>query len=122
MKNLRMTAGLGTVLCLAAAGALLTSYAQQETPIKSGGANLYGQNCASCHGAGGEGSDSCCAMMSGPYLLSAVLRMSPKTFRDEVGHVGETNMCAGHLLDLSSAEMESIRNYLLELSKKAKAD
>jgi mono/diheme cytochrome c family protein len=122
MENLRKTAGLGPVLYLAAAGALLTSYAQQETPIKSGAAKLYRKNCASCHGAGGEGSDSCCAMMSGPNLLSAVLRMSSKAFRDEVRHVGETNMCAGHLLDLSSAEMESIRNYLLELSQKAKAD
>ena len=59
-------------------------------------------------------------MMSGPPLLPAVLRMNAKAFRDEVRHVGEINMCAGHLLDLSSADVEAIRNYLLELSKQAK--
>jgi hypothetical protein len=58
----------------------------------------------------------------GPNLLSAVLTMDAKAFRDEVRHVGEKNMCAGHLRDLSSAEVEAIRNYLLELSRKAKAD
>jgi hypothetical protein len=61
-------------------------------------------------------------MKSGPNFLSAVLRMDAKAFRDEVHHDGETNMCAGHLLDLSSAELEAIRNFLLELSRKAKAD
>jgi mono/diheme cytochrome c family protein len=122
MKNLRMTASLATILCLAAAGTLLTSYAQQDTSVQARAAKLYRQNCASCHGAGGEGSEACCAMMSGPNLHSAVLRMDAKAFRDEVRHVGETNMCAGHLLDLSSAEVEAIRNYLLELSRKAKAD
>jgi len=125
MKKLPMTAGLAAVLCLAGAGESLTSYAQQETTTKmaaekSSGAKLYRQNCASCHGAGGEGSDACCMMMSGPNLLSAVLRINAKAFRDEVRHVGETNMCAGHLLDLSSAGVEAIRNYLLELSKQAK--
>jgi mono/diheme cytochrome c family protein len=122
MKNLRITAWPATILCLAAAGTLLTSYAQQDTFVKSGAAKLYRQNCTSCHGAGGEGSEACCAMMSGPNLLSAVLRMDAKAFRDEVRHVGETNMCAGHLRDLSSAEVEAIRNYLLELSRKAKTD
>ena len=122
MKNLRITAWLATILCFAAAGTLLTSYAQQDTSVKSGAVKLYSQNCASFHGAGGEGSDACCAIMSGPNLLSAVLRMDAKAFRDEVRHVGETNMCAGHLLDLSSAEVDAIRNYLLELSRKAKAD
>ncbi len=68
------------------------------------------------------GSNACCMMMSGPNLLSAVLRMDAKAFRDEVRHVGETNMPAGHLLDLSSADVEVIRNYLLELSKQAKAN
>jgi len=29
---------------------------------------------------------------------------------------------AGHLLDLSSTDIEAIRNYLLELSKQAKAN
>src|SRR5262245_35301064 len=106
MKNLRITAWLATILCFAAAGTLLTSYAQQDTSVKSGAVKLYSQNCASCHGAGGEGSDACCAIMSGPNLLSAVLRMDAKAFRDEVRHVGETNMCAGHLLDLSSAEVD----------------
>jgi mono/diheme cytochrome c family protein len=122
MKTLRLTAWLATVLCLAGAGTVLSSYAQQESPVRSGAAKLYRQNCASCHGAGGEGSDACCAMMSGPNLVSAALRMDAKAFRDEVRYVGETNMCASHLLDLSSAEVEAIRNYLLELSKKAKAD
>ena len=115
-----LSAVLAAVLCLAGAGGLLTSYAQQETPVKSGAAKLYRQNCASCHGAAGGGSDACCAMMSGPNLLSAVLRMNAKAFLDEVRHVGETNMCAGHLLDLSSANVEAIRNYLLEVSKQAK--
>ena len=61
-------------------------------------------------------------MMLGPNLLSAVLRMDAKAFLAEVRHVGETNMCAGNLLDLSSAEVEAIRNYLLALSKQAKVD
>ena len=87
-----LSAVLAAVLCLAGAGGLLTSYAQQEIPVKSGTAKLYRQNCASCHGAGGEGSDACCAMMSGPNLLSAVLRMNAKAFLDEVRHVGETNI------------------------------
>lgn len=117
-----MTALLTAVLCLAGTGVLLSGYAQEEPPVKSGAAKLYRQNCARCHGAGGEGSDACCAMMSGPNLLSAVLRMNAKAFHDEVRYVGETNMCAGNLLDLSSAEVEAIRNYLLELSKQAKAD
>lgn len=117
-----MTAVLAAVLCVAATGELLTGYAQQETPVKSGAAKLYRQNCARCHGTGGEGSDACCAMMSGPNLLSAVLRMNAKAFHDEVRYVGETNMCAGNLLDLSSAEVEAIRNYLLELSKQTKAN
>jgi cytochrome c len=84
------------------------------------GAKLYAQYCASCQGGVGEGSDACCVMMSGPNLLSAVQRINAKAFRDEVRHVGETNMCAGHLLDLSSADVEAIRNYPLELSKQAK--
>jgi len=46
--------------------------------------------------------------------------MNPDAFRDEVRHVGETNACAGHLLDLSSADVEAIRNYLLDLSKQGK--
>ena len=61
-------------------------------------------------------------MMSGPNLLSAVLRMNAKAFLDEVRYVGKTNMCAGNLLDLSSADVEDIRNYLLEVSKRAKAN
>jgi hypothetical protein len=56
-------------------------------------------------------------MMSGPPLLPAVRRRNAEAFLAEVRHVGETNMCAGHLLDLSSAEVEAIRTYLLELSK-----
>jgi mono/diheme cytochrome c family protein len=124
MKKLSMTAVLAAAVCLAGAGALLTSYAQQETnpkmvAEKSRRAKLYMQNCASCHRAGGEGSGACCMMMSGPNLLSAV-QMNAKAFRDEVRHVGETNMCAGHLLDLSSADVEAIRIYLLELSRQAK--
>ena len=83
---------------------------------------IYRQNCVTCHGTGGEGRDVGCMMMSGPPLLSAVLTMNAKAFRDEVLHVGETNMCAGHLLDLSSTDIEAIRNYLLELSKQAKAN
>ena len=120
MNKLRITAVLAAVLCFASAGALLTNNAQQETAVKSRSAKLYRQNCTSCHGAGGEGSGACCLMMSGPNLLSDVLRMNAKAFRDEVRHVGETNMCAGHLLDLSSADVEAIRNYLLDLSKQAK--
>jgi hypothetical protein len=61
-------------------------------------------------------------MMSGPNLLSVVSKMNATAFYNEVRHVGETNMCAGHLLDLSPAEVEAIRSYLLELSRKAKAD
>ena len=127
MKKLPIRAALAAVLCLAGAGALQTSYAQPETTgkitaEKTTGAKLYIQNCASCHGAGGEGRDACCMMMSGPKLLSAVLRMNAKAFHDEVRHVGETNMCAGHLLDLSSSDVEAVRNYLLELSKQAKAN
>jgi mono/diheme cytochrome c family protein len=127
MKKLGMTVVLATVFCLAGAWALLTSYAQQAPTVKmaadkSGAGKLYRQNCARCHGAGGEGSDVCCMMMSGPNLLSAVLRMDAKAFLAEVRHVGETNMCAGNLLDLSSAEVEAIRNYLLEVSKQAKAN
>jgi mono/diheme cytochrome c family protein len=126
MEKLRMTAALPAVLCLAGAGALLTSYAQQETTAKmatekSGAAKLYSQNCVTCHGARAEGRDDC-MMMSGPPLLPAVRRMNAKAFLDEVRHVGETNMCAGHLLDLSSADVEAIRNYLLELSKQAKSN
>ena len=34
MKKLRITAALAAVLCLAGGGALLTSYAQQETTAK----------------------------------------------------------------------------------------
>jgi len=125
MKKLSNAAVLAAAVSLAGAGALSTSYAQQETNPKmvaenSQGAKLYAQYCASCHGGVGEGSDACCLMMSGPNLLSAVQRMNAKAFRDEVRHVGETNMCAGHLLDLSSADVEAIRNYLLELSKQAK--
>jgi hypothetical protein len=40
MNKRRMTAVLAAVLCLASAGALLTSYAQQETAAKSGAAKL----------------------------------------------------------------------------------
>jgi hypothetical protein len=101
---LKPKADLG--MCLAGAGALLTSYAQPEAgekvaAEKSAEAKLYSQNCASCRGASGEGRDACCMMMSGPNLLSAVLRMNAKAFHDEVRHVGETNLCAAHLLDLS---------------------
>ena len=122
MKKPRMTAVLTAVLCLAGAIALSSSYVQQETSVKSGAAKLYRQNCARCHGAGGEGSGAGCMMMSGPNLLSAVLRMNAKAFLDEVRYVGKTNMCAGNLLDLSSADVEAIRNYLLEVSKRAKAN
>jgi len=122
MNKLRITAVLAAVLCFASAGALLTSNAQQETAVKSRAAKLYRQNCTSCHGAGGEGSGAGCMMMSGPNLLSAVLRMNAKAFLDEVRYVGKTNMCAGNLLDLSSADVEAIRNYLLEVSKRAKAN
>ena len=123
MKKPRMTAVLTAVLCLAGAGVLLTSYAQQNTAVKSGAAKLYRQNCARCHGAGGEGGAAGCMMMSGPNLLSAVSRMNAKAFLDLVRYVGRTNMCAGDLLDLSSAEVEAIRNYLLEVSKQqAKAN
>jgi mono/diheme cytochrome c family protein len=120
-----MNAVLAGVLCLAGAGALLSGHAQQEPIVKmaaekSDGATLYNQNYVTCHGAHAEGRDACCQMMSGPPLLPAVLRMDPKTFRDELHHVGETNACAGHLLDLSSGDVEAIRNYLLELSKQTK--
>lgn len=115
------------LILLPIAGAFYLTMALAQGPNKntaqaqkSGAAKLYGQNCASCHGAAGEGSDACCKMMSGPILLSAVLRMNAKTFLDEVRHVGETNMCAGNLLDLSSADVEAIRNYLLEVSKQAR--
>ena len=60
MKKPRMTAALTAVLCLAGAGVLLTSYAQQNTAVKSGAAKLYRQNCARCHGACGEGGSACC--------------------------------------------------------------
>jgi mono/diheme cytochrome c family protein len=123
MKKLPVTGELATVLCFVAAGAFLISDAQSEAAAKiTGSPKLYRQNCASCHGAGGEGSDAGCMMMSGPNLLSAVRKMDAKAFRDEVRHVGETNMCAGHLLDLSSADVEAIRNYLLELSKQTKSN
>jgi len=123
MKKPRMTAVLTAVLCLAGAGVLLTSYAQQNTAVKSGAAKLYRQNCARCHGAGGEGGVAAgCMEVSGPNLVSTVLRMNAKAFLDEVRYVGRTNMCAGNLLDLSSADVEAIRNYLLELSKQAKVD
>jgi mono/diheme cytochrome c family protein len=125
MKKPRITLALAAVLSLAGGGALLTGHAQQETTEKmmaekSGGAKFYSQNCTSCHGDSGEGRDGCCKMMSGPSLVSAVRRMNAKAFLDEVRHVGETNACAGHLLDLSSADVEAIRNYLLELSKQTK--
>jgi mono/diheme cytochrome c family protein len=124
LKKLRISAALAAALCLAGGGVLLTSYAQQGTTVKmaaekSGGAKLYSQNCVTCHGARADGRDGC-MMMAGPPLLPAVRRMNAKAFLDEVRHVGETNMCAGHLLDLSSADVEAIRNYLLELSKQAK--
>jgi len=117
---------LVAVLCFASPGVLLTIYTQQEQTgkipgKKSVGAKLYEQNCSSCHAAKAEGTDGCCATMSGPNLLSVVSRMNGKEFLDEVRHVGETNMCAGHLLDLSPADVEAIRNYLLELSKQAKS-
>jgi hypothetical protein len=64
--------------------------------------------------------DACCQMMSGPPLLPAVLRMNGKAFHDEVYHVGETKKCADRLLDLSSADVEAVRNYLLELSGQAR--
>jgi len=54
MKKPRMTAVLTAVLCLAGAGVLLTSYAQQNTAVKSAAAKLYRQNCAVCHGLPGE--------------------------------------------------------------------
>jgi hypothetical protein len=57
-------------------------------------------------------------MMSGPPLLPAAHSMNAQAFLAEVRHVGETNMCAGNLLDLSAAEVEAIRNYLVELSKR----
>ena len=122
MKKLQMTAVLAAVLCSAGAGVFLTSYAQQEPTVriaaeKSGGAKLYNQNCVTCHGVRAEGRDVGCMMMSGPPLLPVVLRMNTKAFLDEVRHVGETNMCAGHLLDLSNADVEAIRHYLLDLSK-----
>lgn len=79
---------------------------------KSGGAKLYSQNCASCPAAKAEGTDGCCAMMSGPDLLSVVSRMNGKEFLDEVRHVGETNMCAGHLLELSPADVEAVRGVM----------
>jgi len=47
--------------------------------------------------------------------------MDGEEFLDEVRHVGETNMCAGHLLDLSPADVEAIRKYLLEPSMQAKS-
>jgi hypothetical protein len=89
---------------------------------KSGGAKLYSQNCVTCRGARGEERDACCQMMSGPPLLLAVRRMNAKAFLDEARHIGATNACAGHLLDLSSADVEAIRNYLLERSKQIKQD
>jgi hypothetical protein len=94
-----------------------TSAHSENGPEKSGAAKLYRQNCARYHGSSAEGSSACCMMMSGPNLLSAVLRMNAKEFLEEVRHVGETNMCAGNLLDISSGDVEAIRNYLLELSK-----
>jgi mono/diheme cytochrome c family protein len=124
MKKLRITPALAAVLCWAGGGALLTSYAQttaKMAPEELGGANLYNQNCVTCHGARAEGGGGC-MMMSGPPLLPAVRRMNAKAFLDEVRHVGETNMCAGHLLDLSSADVEAIRNYLLQLSKQTKVN
>jgi len=36
------------------------------------------------------------------------------------GEITKEELGVGHLLDLSSAEVEAIRNYLLELSKQAK--
>jgi mono/diheme cytochrome c family protein len=95
-----IAAMLAVALCLAGAGELFTSYAQQETNTKmaaekSRGGKLYRQNCASCHEVSGAGRDACCMMMSGPNLLSAVLRMNANSFYNDVRHVGKTNMCAG---------------------------
>ena len=118
MKNLPVSGALVVVLCLVAAGVFSIREAQSQNVAKiAGAAKLYRENCASCHGADAEGSGADCMMMSGPNLLSAVRKMDAKAFR-----VGETNMCAGHLLDLSSANVEAIRNYLLELSKQTKSN
>ena len=123
MKNLPVSGALVVVLCLVAAGVFSIREAQSQNVAKiAGAAKLYRENCASCHGADAEGSGADCMMMSGPNLLSAVRKMDAKAFRDEVRRVGETNMCAGHLLDLSSANLEAIRNYLLELSKQTKSN
>lgn len=120
MKKLPLLLVLAAFLCWAGGKSIVDSYAQQGTTLKMAeGAKLYNQNCATCHGAGAEGTVGC-MMMSGPPLPPAVRRMSAKAFLAEVRHVGETNMCAGHLLDLSSADVEAIRIYLLELSKQAK--
>lgn len=121
MKKPRITPALAAALCLAGGGALLTGYAQQGTE-GSRGAKLYSQNCVSCHGTGGGGSAGGCMMMSGPPLLSAARSMNAKAFLAEVRHVGESNMCAGNLLDLSAADVEAIRNYLVELSKQTKSN
>ena len=98
MKKLPITLALAAFVCLVGAGAVLTSQAQSESAAKmaatkSGGAKLYRQNCSSCHGAGGEGSDACCMMMSGPNLLSAVLEMSPRRFVMKSGML-EKLICA----------------------------
>jgi mono/diheme cytochrome c family protein len=119
MKKLRNTAGLG---CDALLGRWERTVEQlRATRNRSENRRreirwrkTLSQNCTSCHGAGGEGRDGCCKMMSGPPLLPAVRSMNARAFLDEVRHVGETNTYAGHLLDLSSADVEAIRNYLLE--------
>jgi mono/diheme cytochrome c family protein len=124
MKKLRSTVALTAGVCWVSVGILVTllpSYAQQRTE-ESRGAKLYSQNCAGCHGAGGVGSAGGCMMMSGPPLLSAARSMNANAFLAEVRHVGETNMCAGNLLDLSAAKVEAIRNYLVELSNQTRPD
>jgi len=48
--------------------------------VVQGASEALKENCASWHGAGGEGSVAWCMIMSGLKLLSAVLRMDAKAF------------------------------------------
>ena len=82
----------------------------------SRGMHLYQRNCAACHGEQAEGAKAACAMRAGPSLLGAVKRMSATDFWNEVRHVGETNCCARHLLELSQEDVETIRRSLVDFA------
>lgn len=81
-------------------------------------AKLFKENCASCHGEHAEGKKTGCPMMQGPPLLAAVRKLSRDEFHQEVHRVAEENCCAGNLSRVKDSELDTIREFLLDMASK----